>query len=73
MKTHRTLPALLLALILAVGLTAAASAASGYTDVAGTWSEAYVSRVTELGLMDGRTAETFAPNDNMTAWRVPPP
>ena len=66
MKTHRTLPALLLALILAVGLTAAASAASGYTDVAGTWSEAYVSRVTELGLMDGRTAETFAPNDNMT-------
>lgn len=66
MKTHRKLPALLLALILALGLTTAASAASDYTDVTGTWSEEYVSRVTELGLIDGRTAETFAPNDNMT-------
>ena len=66
MRTKK-LPALLLALVMALGLTVTALAADPvYTDVAGTWSEAYVSRVTELKLMDGKTETTFAPNENIT-------
>ena len=34
--------------------------------MAGRWFEEYVDRVTELKLIDGKTADTFAPNDNMT-------
>ena len=66
MNIHK-LPALLLALVLALGLTMTALAAeegTGYTDVAGTWSEAYVARVADL--IDGRTETTFAPNENIT-------
>ncbi len=63
--TTQKLPALLLALAMAMGLTVTALAAD-YTDVAGTWSEEYVARVTEQRLMDGRTETTFAPNENIT-------
>ncbi|MDE7009899.1 MAG: sirohydrochlorin cobaltochelatase [Oscillospiraceae bacterium] len=66
MNIHK-LPALLLALVLALSLTVTALAAeegTGYTDVAGTWSEAYVARVADL--IDGRTETTFAPNENIT-------
>ena len=63
--TTQKLPALLLALAMAMGLTVTALAAD-YTDVAGTWSEEYVARVTEQKLMDGRTETAFAPNENIT-------
>ena len=63
--TTQKLPALLLALAMAMGLTVTALAAD-YTDVAGTWSEEYVARVTAQRLMDGRTETTFAPNENIT-------
>lgn len=69
MKKWRKLPAVLLAAVMALGLTVPALGAdqkTAYADVAGTWSEAYVDRVTELGLMDGKTDTAFAPNENIT-------
>lgn len=69
MRKWSKLPALVLAAVMALGLTVPALGAdrkAGYADVAGTWSEAYVSRVTELGLMDGRSETAFAPNENIT-------
>ena len=69
MRNRNRLPALLLALVMALGLTGTALAAendeTGYTDVPA-WAQEYVEAVTEAGLIDGKTAETFAPNDNMT-------
>ena len=64
-KLHKP-AALLLALVVALGLTVTALAEeeTGYTDVAGTWSEEYVSRVSDL--IDGRTETAFAPNENIT-------
>ena len=67
MRKWNKLPALLLAGVMALGLTTAALAADvTYADVAGTWSEEYVERMTELELMEGRSAGSFAPNENMT-------
>ena len=67
MRKWNKLPALLLAGVMALGLTTAALAADvTYPDVAGTWSEEYVKRMTELELMEGRSAGAFAPNENMT-------
>ena len=67
MRKWNKLPALLLAGVMALGLTTAALAADvTYPDVAGTWSEEYVERMTELDLMEGRSAGSFAPNENMT-------
>ena len=64
-KLHKP-AALLLALVVALGLTVTALAEeeTGYTDVAGTWAEEYVSRVSDL--IDGRTETAFAPNENIT-------
>jgi len=65
---HKSL-ALLLALVVAVGLTGTAFAAegdgAGYTDVP-EWAQEYVDRVTELKLIDGKTDTTFAPNEMIT-------
>lgn len=67
MRKWNKLPALLLAGVMALGLTTAALAADvTYADVAGTWSEEYVEHMTELDLMEGRSAGSFAPNENMT-------
>ena len=67
MRKWNKLPALLLAGVMALGLTTAALAADvTYPDVAGTWSEEYVKRMIELELMEGRSAGAFAPNENMT-------
>ncbi len=67
MRKWNKLPALLLAGVMALGLTTAALAADvTYPDVVGTWSEEYVKRMTELELMEGRSAGAFAPNENMT-------
>lgn len=62
----RTL-ALLLAMVLAFGLTGAAFAADAaqYTDVPG-WAKEYVAEMTEKGLIDGKTDTTFGANDPMT-------
>ena len=67
MKKLSKLTSLLLAAALAAGLfgTAFAAEASRYTDVPA-WAEEYVDRVTELGLVDGRTASTFGAGDPMT-------
>ena len=67
MKKLHKLTALLLALGLAAGLagTAFAADAPRYTDVPG-WAREYVDRVTELGLVDGRTDTAFGSNEPMT-------
>lgn len=67
MKKLHKLTALLLALGLAAGLagTAFAADAPQYTDVPG-WAREYVDRVTELGLVDGRTDTAFGSNEPMT-------
>ena len=68
MKKHHKLPALLLALVMVLGLSVTALAAEdapAYTDVSG-WAKEYIDRVTGLGLMDGKTEDTFAPSENMT-------
>lgn len=68
MRTHHKLPALLLALVMALGLSVTALAAEdapAYQDVSG-WAKEYIDRVTELGLMDGKSEDTFAPGENMT-------
>lgn len=57
---------MLLAVTLVLGLSGTAfaseSGAEGYTDVPG-WAKEYVDTVTELGLIDGRTATAFAPDE----------
>ena len=66
-KLHK-LTALLLAAVLALGLTGTAFAAEeneGYTDVPG-WAEEYVDRMTEEKLIDGKTDTTFGADDPMT-------
>ena len=67
MKKLHKLTALLLALALAAGLTGSAFAADAprYADVPG-WAGEYVDRVTELGLVDGRTDTAFGSNEPMT-------
>ncbi len=70
MRKWNKLPALVLAVVMALGMAMPAfaeeDAEADYSDVAGRWFEEYVDRVTELKLIDGKTADTFAPNDNMT-------
>ena len=66
-KLHK-LTALLLAAVLALGLTGTAFAAEeneGYTDVPG-WAEEYVDRMTEEKLIDDKTDTTFGADDPMT-------
>ncbi len=67
-KLSRTL-ALLLAMVLAFGLTDSAFAADEdgkeYTDVPG-WAKEYVDVMTEEKLIDGKTDTTFGANDPMT-------
>ncbi|MGN0968017.1 MAG: sirohydrochlorin cobaltochelatase [Oscillospiraceae bacterium] len=69
MKAKKLL-ALLMALVMTFGLAVTAFAAevpgAAFSDVAGHWAEEYVDRVTELGLIDSKTADTFAPDDSMT-------
>lgn len=68
MRKWNRLPALLLAMVLALGLTSAAFAAEsrGYADVEKHWGKEYIDTVTEKGLIDGKTADAFAPDENMT-------
>ena len=68
MKKWKKLTALLLAMVMTLGLagTAFASEAGTYADVTGHWAEEEITRVLELGLMDGKSASAFAPNENMT-------
>ena len=68
MRNRNKLLSLLLAMILALGLTGAAFAAEskGYTDVEKHWGKEYIDAVTEKGLIDGKTASSFAPDENMT-------
>ncbi len=67
MRKRNKLTALLLALVLAAGLTGSAFAADAakYTDVPD-WAKEYVAEVTEKGLVDGRTDTTFGSNEPMT-------
>ena len=64
-KRNRAL-AMLLALVMAFGLTGAAFAAEEggkeYTDVPG-WAKEYVDEMTEQGLIDGKTDTTFGAGD----------
>lgn len=68
MKAKKLL-SLLIALAMALGLAVPAFAAEdtnpAFSDVAGHWAEEYIDRVAELGLIDGKTAGTFAPDDSM--------
>ena len=59
--------ALLLAVVLAFGLTGTALAADAaeYTDVPG-WAKEYVAEMTEKGLIDGKSDTTFGANAPMT-------
>ena len=67
MRTWKKLTALL-AMVMVLGLTGTgfASESAGFADVSGHWAEEEINRVLELGLMDGKTAAAFAPNENMT-------
>ena len=66
MKKWKKLTALLLAMVMVLGLTGTAFAEeTEYTDVPD-WAKEYVDAVTEAGLIDGKTATTFAPGENMT-------
>ena len=67
MRNLHKLTALLLAVVMALGLTGTAFAAgdTGYTDVPA-WAQEYVERMTELKLIDGKTETTFGANDPMT-------
>ena len=57
----------LLVLALAAGLISAVSAAEhGMTDISGHWAEADINWVLELGLFNGTTATTFAPDSIMS-------
>ncbi len=68
MGKRKKLPAALLAATLLIGLIGPAFAqeAGVYSDVAGHWAEEEIAKVTALGLIDGKTAHTFAPDENMT-------
>ncbi|MBD5155419.1 MAG: hypothetical protein HDT15_10255 [Oscillibacter sp.] len=66
MKKWKKLTALLLAMVMVLGLTGTAFAEeTEYTDVPD-WAKEYVDAVTEADLIDGKTATTFAPGENMT-------
>ena len=68
MRKRNSLLAMLLAMVLTLGLTGPAFAAEskGYADVEKHWGKEYIGAVTEKGLIDGKTASSFAPDENMT-------
>ena len=68
MKTWKKLAALLLTAVMGAGLTGTSLAAEApkFADVSGHWAEAEITRVVELGLIDGKSAGAFAPDENMT-------
>ena len=68
MRKRNSLLAMLLAMVLTLGLTGPAFAAEskGYADVEKHWGKEYIDAVTEKGLIDGKTASSFAPDENMT-------
>ena len=69
MNIKKKLAALLAAVMvlsLAGTAWAAESGAKSFADAAGTWAEEDINRIVELGLMDGKTDSSFAPNENMT-------
>ena len=69
MNIKKKLAALLAAIMvlsLAGTAWAAESGAKSFADAAGTWAEEDINRIVELGLMDGKTDSSFAPNENMT-------
>ncbi len=68
MKTWKKLTALMLSMVMVLSLagTALASESGSYADVAGHWAEEEIGRIVELGLMDGKTATSFAPDENMS-------
>ena len=66
MKKLNRLAALLLAMVLGFSGTAFASENGGYSDVSGHWGEESIETVVKLGLIDGKTATRFAPDENMT-------
>lgn len=69
MKTRNKLLALLLALAMILGLAGTALAGENkknFGDVSGHWAEKEIRRMLELGLMDGRSGDAFAPNASMT-------
>lgn len=37
-----------------------------FNDIAGHWAETYVNQIADLGIVSGKTANKFAPNDNIT-------
>ena len=70
MRKRNKLAAVLLAAVMTMGLAgtafAAESGAAGFTDVAGHWGQEAIERVVALGLIDGKTSTTFAPDEIMT-------
>lgn len=68
MKTWKKLAALLLTAVMGMSLagTGLAAEAPKFADVSGHWAEAEITRVVELGLIDGKSAGAFAPDENMT-------
>lgn len=66
MKMKNRIVALLLALALLAALPVTALAAE-YTDLAGHWSEPYITELTELGYLTGYTDGTVRPDKTITA------
>ncbi len=70
MNTRNKLLALLLAMVVAVSLMGTALAAESggkrFADVSGHWAENEINRMLDMGLMDGKSTDTFAPNANMS-------
>ena len=67
MKTTKRLLSLFLVLVLALGIAPMALAAMPFVDIApDAWYNSDVSNAYEMGLINGKTATTFAPDDNLT-------
>ena len=51
----------------AAGATAAGGTVSAvFLDIAGHWAEKYIKTIADLGIISGKTADTYAPNDPIT-------
>ncbi len=46
------------------------AAPSRFRDTAGHWADSYVSRIAERGIVQGKTSDSFAPDDNITRAEV---